>query len=47
MTASNVIALGRGNQPPARPSRRRRLWLVFRGLVEGVGWLTLLLLIVA
>ncbi|KIN64917.1 hypothetical protein Z946_3811 [Sulfitobacter noctilucicola] len=37
-----VKALGRDK--PARPSIVRRLWRVFRGLVEGVGWLTLLLL---
>ncbi len=39
-----VAALGRDKQTPARSSWLRRLWRVFRGIVEGVGWLTLLLL---
>lgn len=39
-----VKALGRDKQAPVRPSLLRRVWRVFRGLVEGVGWLTLLLL---
>lgn len=39
-----IKALGRDKQTPARPLWLRRLWRVCRGLVEGVGWLTLLLL---
>ncbi|MGR3640097.1 GIY-YIG nuclease family protein [Alterinioella nitratireducens] len=39
-----IKALGMDRPTPARPSWLRRLWRVCRGLVEGVGWLTLLLL---
>lgn len=38
-----IKALGRSTQ--AKSSRARRLWRILRGIVEGLGWLTLALLI--
>lgn len=40
-----VRAFDRLHGPTTRPTIARRLWRILRGVVEGLGWLTLVLLI--